>query len=856
MSKGTRTKQNLKTAGLLLLTEYKKFKDRLDEETETQTDEETAEILFKIEQNTKLYITKEFSPKYYMAIFSDEVRTKILKNNIELPTLLKELVIKFRKGEYALETSFLEVLKSTSTDQKLRSNSEQKEFAIEMFVSNKRFIIMPRNQREKRPEFDEDQTKANNDSVINAVKYSLSYLVMLALEGRFNLDLSFLGYAYSLDDGGNKTQFIDDFYYDKKILIFDKDFNSEFELYANLVKSVLDDKEFSVSNEIEIEKQITETDFKDFITDLKAECQKHKKTYAGTGGYRFTKSEMLSILKKRNSNGIKFLNKIIDTIENRKNVILQESFLFKVSPETSASNYGLRTKNQQPHSGIQLHKPMIFSLSEFSENAKPIEKLTKKLASAINRPSKSGIKVNKLYSKHYTEGWKEQPLADITSAIIITLLTKGNYQSSVLDKSAVKDCILKPNKYDTFTNLFEMYREYRDEIKSKHGDEQGELELQNQVSRVCEILNELVDDDKILKQKPFADHIKKTYTNPNLKNISWIVSGQYKNSEDAFYWADIILCASRIYNPNAKENPKSLKQNIDNLLTGCEKREKDRTEFLNFWNKIFAGYCRNKDNFEDLNNHLTEQPDKDLLEVILDKGMAAGATNLGGIKILLGYIMYKQDYLNSIDKQNKRNQNEELANRFNRIHKKDQVYKIVDGKIELMDTEMYKSLHNKSHINPLKTTASYSATQAPKDQYIFPESISMNQHDQPTKENLKDPIMVYVQNRRSTGLLFSTNATKHIVMANTTEETELCDFLESMFQFDASKLSEDKKEELFDKLYKKYDNVKHLYVHTNSYAFKYKNISDTKHGNMYELIDSVWDLVETLKEVEQHDKKH
>ena len=848
MSKGTRNKQNLKTASLQILAEFHKFKDHINEETETFTDDKTAEILFKIEKNVKQYATNEFSPRYYMAIFSDEVRTRVLKDEIELPTLLKELVVKFRKGEYALETSFLEVLKSTSTDQKLRSNSEQKKFAIDMFVTHKRFIIMPRNQREKRPEFDEDKTNANNNSVINAVKYSLSYLIMLALEGRFNLDLSFLGYAYSLDDGGNKTQFIEDFYYDKKILIFDKDFNSEFEQYAPLVKLVLEDKEFSLGNTTEIEKQITETDFKDFIKDLKAECQKHRKKYEGTGGYRFTKSEMLSILEKRNSNGINFLNKIIDTIENRKNVVLQESFLFKVSPETSASNYGLRTKNQQPHSGIQLHKSTIFSLSEFSENAKPIEKLTKKLANTINRSAKSKIKVNKLYPKHYKDGWKEQPLADIISAIIIVLLTKGNCQSSVLDESVVKDCILKPNKYDNFLNLFQIYRDYRDQIKSKNGDEQGENDLQNQVFRVCEILNELVGDDKITKQKPFSDHIKNEYPNANLKNISWIVSGQFKNSEDAFYWADIVLCASRIYNPNIKENPKSLKQNIDTLLKECEKHENDSIEFLNFWNKIFAGYCRGKDNFEDLNTHLKEQPDKDLLEVILDKGMAAGATDLGGIKILLGYIMYKQDCLNNIDKQKKRNPNEELDNRFKRIHKTDEVYKLIDGKIILVNKDNYKSLHNKSHINPLKSNASYSATQAPKNQYIFAESIGINQHDLPTKENLKDPIMVYVQNRRSLGLLHNTNTTRKIAKATTTEENELCDFLESMFQFDAWELSEDKKEELFDKLFQKYNDVKHLYVHTNSCAFKYQNISDTEHDNMYELIDSTWDLVETLKE--------
>lgn len=848
MSKGTRNKQNRKTAGLQLLVEFHIFKDHINKETETFTDEETAEILFKMEKNVKQYYTNELSPSYYMAIFSDEVRKRVLKDEIELPTLLKELVVKFRKGEYALETSFLEVLKSTSTDQKLRSNEEQKKFAIDMFIENKRFIIMPRNQREKRPEFDEDKTNVNNDSVINAVKYSLSYLIMLALEGRFNLDLSFLGYAYSLDDGGNKTQFIEDFYYDKKILIFDKDFNSEFEQYANLIKLVLEDKEFSLGNKTEIEKQFTETDFKDFIKDLKAECQKCRKKYEGTGGYRFTKSEMLSILKKRNSNGINFLNKIIDTIENRKNVVLQESFLFKVSPETSASNYGLRTKNQQPHSGIQLHKPTIFSLFEFSENAKPIEKLTKKLANTINRSPNSKIKVNKLYPKHYKDGWKEQPLADIISAIIIVLLTKGNYQSSILDKSAVKDCILKPNKYDNFYNLFEIYRDYRDHIKSKHGDESGEGILQNQVLRVCEILNELVNHDKITKQKPFSDHIKKEYSNANLKNISWIVSGQYKNSEDAFYWADIVLCASKIYNPNIKENPKSLKQNIDNLLRECEKHEKDSTEFLNFWNTIFAGYCRDKDNFEDLNTHLAEQHTKDLLEVILDKGMAAGATDLGGIKILLGYIMYKQNYLSIIDKQKKRNQNEELDSRYKRIHKTDEVYKLVDGKIELVNKDTYKSLHNKSHINPLRTDACYSATQAPKNQYIFAESISINQHDIPTKENLKDPIMVYVQNRRSLSVLHNKYTVRKMGMATTTEENELCDFLESMFEFDAGELSEDKKEELFEKLFQKYDDVKHLYVHSNSYAFKYKNISDTNHNNMYELIDSTWDLEKTLKE--------
>jgi len=308
------------------------------------------------------------------------------------------------------------------------------------------------------------------------------------------------------------------------------------------------------------------------------------------------------------------------------------------------------------------------------------------------------------------------------------------------------------------------------------------------------------------------------------------------------------LCASKIYNPNIKENPKSLKQNIDNLLRECEKHEKDSTEFLNFWNTVFAGYCRDKDNFEDLNTHLAEQPTKDLLEVILDKGMAAGATDLGGIKILLGYIMYKQNYLNIIDKQKKRNQNEELDYRYKRIHKTDEIFKLVDGKIELLNKDTYKSLHNKSHINPLTTDACYSATQAPKNQYIFAESISINQHDIPTKENLKDPIMFYVQNRRSLGVLHNTYHVRRIGMATTTEENELCDFLESMFEFDAWELSEDKKEELFEKLFQKYDDVKDLYVHSNSYAFKYKNISDTNHNNMYELIDSTWDLEKTLKE--------
>lgn len=736
------------------------------------------------------------SPHYFNIVNAD-LKQKIIDKQINIPPIVNELAFHTfnanTNGFRANPNEFLKILSFTQPTSLTRN--QEVELMCKLILKELHWIKPNALQRLKNP------LLGKRVALINAMRYGMGYLITLAAQGRLDIEVSWDGYGWNNDDGGNKLL---------QFLFYMLGWRIPFGIIQNReIKSIITPQQHKYAKTIDNDAGYSSDEFpldvkalESFIVE-ELNIHGHKGTLdkfqiGNTKYYGFTRYEICEMFGISDMGDTEFKQKIEEREESNqkyilnqteqaaaqassffrtfdyqfrhgKNFNIQFAFPFHANSKTTNVTYSLKADAHQPHSPIQLKKDILQD-DEFNENIVLLDEL-KNILFELRSPDKSDA--CKIYETHLNgEGWEEADLAAAVFLVQGTVVSVCKYESKLVEfTSDYCNVLCRTNDTSSLEKLEADYTEVTKNMSKKQKSQMIKkvFEILIEITRTTDVVNHEIDEmGNVVKQ---LDTITENDSNTGKKVIrddidmkrgTWWHHGRHKLNQDPHFKLHIIYFAL-----------KTIGKNIHSKLSiSWKKKLKERAKVTRYryynksnlqkWSSTLAHnlITEQKTGTNDKKTKLILEKTEDWVRLVdKDKtpkcmiatyyrhGSSRESCNATGSTSIL-----MADYLESLNntiEEALKCQNKEVTETWEFLEEKfsDGVNLIEKGAISDDPRKAYKSEDDfrKNHENGHGIADAFiSDNDALKEDHLMGAESSVHNHG-PTKQKMKDWLMYHLE---------------------------------------------------------------------------------------------------------------